>query len=521
MQHLLDVTQLRIANAERCLVDGLDFHVQRGETHALVGESGSGKSISALSLLGLLPRSLQVSGSIKLDGMDLSLLDERTLIRHRGQTASFIFQEPMTSLNPLHTIGKQVMEAIALHRKRTVQQLRQEAMVLLDRVKLGASPRWFDAFPHTLSGGQRQRVMIAMAMANRPSLLIADEPTTALDVTVTRDILDLLNEIKNSEGMGLVLITHDLNLVRRYADNVSVMRAGKCIEQGPVQQVLTAPTTCYTRELIAAEPEGLPHPVEPQAKEVLSIENLSVTYPGQRRWFRKVPPAAPTLTNISLTVKQGETLGIVGESGSGKSTLAKTILGLQPGEGKSVFLGQRVDRWSLYGWGTLRNKLQYVVQDPYGALSPRMSVFDIVSEGLRYQQKQLSLEQVHQLVSKVLQDVELNETLAARYPNELSGGQRARIALARVLILNPALLILDEPTAALDRLVQKKLIVLLRYLQMEYGLSYLFISHDMSVVKALAHRVLVLKSGQVVEQGDMHNLFHHPQSSYTRRLVES
>ncbi len=256
-------------------------------------------------------------------------------------------------------------------------------------------------------------------------------------------------------------------------------------------------------------------------QEVLSIENLSVTYPGQRRWFRKVPPTAPTLTNISLTVKQGETLGIVGESGSGKSTLAKTILGLQPGEGKIVFLGQRVDRWSLYGWGTLRNKLQYVFQDPYGALSPRMSVFDIVSEGLRYQQKQLSLEQVHQRVSKVLQDVELNETLAARYPNELSCGQRARIALARVLILNPALLILDEPTAALDRLVQKKLIVLLRDLQMEYGLSYLFISHDMYVVKALAHRVLVLKSGQVVEQGDMHNLFHHPQSSYTLRLVES
>ncbi|MCW2482188.1 ABC transporter ATP-binding protein [Candidatus Symbiopectobacterium sp. NZEC135] len=518
MQHLLDVTQLRITHADRCLVDGLDLHVQRGETHALVGESGSGKSISALSLLGLLPRSLQVSGSITLDGMDLSLLDERTLIRHRGQTASFIFQEPMTTLNPLHTIGKQVMEAIALHRKRTTPQLRHEAMALLDRVKLGASPRWFEAFPHTLSGGQR--VMIAMAMANRPSLLIADEPTTALDVTVARDILDLLDEIKNSEGMGLLLITHDLNLVRRYADNVSVMRAGKCIEQGTVQQVLAAPATHYTRELIAAEPEGCPHPVEPQAREVLSIENLSVTYPAQRRWFRKAPPTSPTLTNISLTVKQGETLGVVGESGSGKSTLAKTILGLQPGEGKIVFLGQRVDRWSLYGWGALRNKLQYVFQDPYGALSPRMSVFDIVSEGLRYQQPHLSLEQVHQRVSKVLQDVELNETFAARYPNELSGGQRARIALARVLILNPALLILDEPTAALDRLVQKKLIALLRDLQVEYGLSYLFISHDLSVVKALAHRVLVLKAGQVVEQGNTHNLFHHPQSSYTRRLVE-
>lgn len=518
MHNLLDVAQLCISTQHKYLVEGLSLQLRRGETYALVGESGSGKSVSALSLLGLLPGNLQVSGSVKLEGIDLSLLDERALRHHRGKEVGFIFQEPMTSLNPLHTVGQQVIEAMALHRRLPKKYLRQSALDLLAKVRLPASDRLFNAFPHTLSGGQRQRVMIAMAIANRPKLLIADEPTTALDVTIAREILDLLDEIKRSDGMGLLLITHDLNLVRRYADRVGVMYAGKLIEQGKSKDVLAAPAEGYTQALIDAEPSGAPSPVETGAAEIICVRQLSVYYSTRREWLRKKTPVK-VLANINFSLRKGETLGIVGESGSGKTTLAKTILGLQHGQGEISFLGERVDKLHLNQWGALRKKVQYVFQDPYGALSPRMSVFDIVSEGLRYHHKELSTAIVHQKVSRVLSDVELNDDYMTRYPNEFSGGQRARIALARALILNPELLILDEPTAALDRLVQKKLIELLRHLQVEYGLSYLFISHDLSVVKALAHRVLVLKSGEVVESGTVQQIFHHPESDYTKQLV--
>ncbi|TCV98952.1 ABC transporter ATP-binding protein [Biostraticola tofi] len=519
MADLLRLTGLSIRHGDHYLVDHLHLQMPRGETHALVGASGSGKSLTALSILGLLPRFLQISGGRTLNGTDLTTLNEKMLMRLRGNEVGFIFQEPMLSLNPLHTVGRQIMEAIALHRPQIKKQLRQRALELLQQVKLAPGERFFNAFPHALSGGQRQRVMIAMAIANRPALLIADEPTTALDATVAIEILDLLQDIKQRFGMGLLFITHDLNLVRRYADQVTVLNQGKMVEQGAVPALLQHPSKAYTRSLVDAEPVGAPEPVAADAPELLRIKGLTIAYPESRRWWHREAPPPAALCDIDLSLKRGETLAVVGGSGSGKTTLAKAILGMQKGDGEIIFDAQRVDRLPMQGWGNSRRKVQLLFQDPYSSLPPRMSVFDIVSEGLRHYDKTLTGAQLRQRVAKTLADVELPQDVMNRYPNEFSGGQRTRIALARVLILQPELLILDEPTAALDRLVQKRLIELLRRLQKNYQLSYLFISHDLSVVRAMAHRILVLQGGHIVESGRCEDIFMHPEFSYTRQLI--
>lgn len=519
-QHLLSVENLVVRLGDRKLVDNINFTIDPKETHALVGESGSGKSLSALSIMGLLGPGLYSEGVKSLNGVDLSLLNNEMLQKYRGNDVGFVFQEPMTSLNPVHTIGQQVGEALYLHNRKIPRSQRREKVIeLLKLVNLPDPEQMVGAYPHSLSGGQRQRVMIAIAIANKPKLLIADEPTTALDVTVAREILDLLDRLKAEMGMGLLLITHDLNLVRRYANSVSVMRYGHLVEQGSVEQVMQSPSHEYTKMLLDAEPTGAPVPVASNAPRVLSVDNLSVRYGGQKRLIGRSKRSVQALSNINVKLQEGETLGIVGESGSGKSTLAKTILGLQKGEGVISFLGTRVDQFTLRQWRPYRSQIQFVFQDPYGSLSPRMSVFDIVAEGLRFHNKSLTNEQIRERVSKALQDVELPGDMTNRYAHEFSGGQRARIALARTLILEPKLLILDEPTAALDRQVQKQLIDLLREIQKERKLSYLFISHDLAVVKALSHRAIVLKSGHIVESGTAEEIFMHPKEAYTQKLV--
>lgn len=518
---LLDVKGLTVRIGNRVLVDRLNFEIQPGETHALVGESGSGKSLSALSIMGLLGQDLRAEGQRLLDGIDLGAMAPSMLRHHRGKEVGFVFQEPMTSLNPVHTIGQQVGEAIKLHQKTPSAERRKRVVELLKLVNLPDPEEMVDVFPHTLSGGQRQRVMIAIAIANRPRLLIADEPTTALDVTVARDILELLNRLKHEMGMGLLLITHDLNLVRRYAQHVSVMRYGKLVEAGTTEEVMDRPQHAYTRGLLEAEPSGAPAALPDNAMNVLQVIDLSVKYSGKKRLFRKPRRSVQALSDLNLELRERETLGIVGESGSGKSTLAKTILGMQHGTGVVSFLGQRVDQFSVRQWRPLRSKIQFVFQDPYGSLSPRMSVFDIIAEGLRFHQRELGKREIETRVQQVLKDVELDADMRDRYPHEFSGGQRARIALARTLVLEPRLLILDEPTAALDRQVQMHLIDLLRRIQRERGLSYIFISHDLAVVKAMSHRVLVLKDGNVIEQGDARAVFESPREAYTQRLVSA
>ncbi|MGJ8514542.1 ABC transporter ATP-binding protein [Carnimonas bestiolae] len=516
---LLAIKDLNIRLGDRALVEHLDLKIQAGETHALVGESGSGKSLTALSIVGLLNPLFSVSGQRRLNGVELAALDRKQLNRCRGNDVGFIFQEPMSSLNPVHTIGQQLGEALHLHQKAPASVRRARVIELLKEVNLPDPERMMRAYPHALSGGQRQRVVIAMAIANRPQLIIADEPTTALDVTVAHEILELLERLKESLGSALLLITHDLNLVRRFAQHASVMRRGRLVESGDAREVLGNPQHYYTRALLAAEPSGAPQPLRSDAPVLLHTESLTVHYPGRRRLLRRRADGVHALREVSLQLREGETLGIVGESGSGKSTLAKAILGVQHASGAVTLLGQRVDGFSMRQWRPLRAEVQFVFQDPYGSLSPRMSVFEIIAEGLRFHQRHLNNAEVAQRVNQVLQDVGLDIDAVDRYPHEFSGGQRARISLARALILKPRVVLLDEPTAALDRVVQTQLIELLRRLQREQGLSYLFISHDLAVVRALSHRVMVLQEGAVVEQGQVDAVFDAPQTAFTRRLV--
>ncbi|MFG6666623.1 ABC transporter ATP-binding protein [Halomonas sp. HNIBRBA4712] len=518
---LFRLDQLGVAFDGQPVVEGLSLEVQRGETLAIVGESGSGKSVSALGAIDLLPANARVSGGRWLEGKDLNGLSARQWSGLRGGQIGFVFQEPMTSLNPLHRIGKQLGETLRLHQGLSGQALRRRALELLEQVKLPRPEELLDVWPHQLSGGQRQRVMIAMAIANNPALLIADEPTTALDVTVQQEILALLTSLRDEVGMAVLFITHDLNLVRRFAERVCVMKSGRVEEIGPVESVFAHPQSAYTRALIDAEPTGRPSEISDTAP-LLRAHGLSVRFERPAAGlFKRKRLAFEAVKPTDLQIAPGETLGVVGESGSGKTTLASAIMRLVPSQGEITLGDTPLGTLTGKHLRRQRRRLQMVFQDPFGALSPRMPVFDIVSEGLRFHYPALSKDEVASRVAQTLKEVGLPESCAARYPHEFSGGQRQRIAVARAIILEPELLVLDEPTSALDRTVQKQLITLLRELQARRGLSYLFISHDLAVVRAMAHRVMVLKEGEVVEQGPCLEVLAAPRHPYTRALIEA
>ena len=513
---MLEVDGVSVAFGPRRVVDDASFSLAQGETLALVGESGSGKSLTALSILQLLPPGAACTGQVILDGKPMIGATSAALQAARGNTAGIVFQEPMTSLNPLHTIARQVAEALSLHGRRPT---RDAVAALLTRVGFPNAKDRLNAFPHQLSGGQRQRVMIAMALANDPKLLIADEPTTALDVTIQAGILDLLAREKAARGLALLLISHDLNVVRRVADRVCVMKDGRIVESGRVEEVFRAPQHPYTRMLIAAEPSGRPGTVPADAPTVAEIRDLRVVFPIRRGLLRRVVGEVRAVDGVSLAIREGETLGLVGESGSGKSTIGLALLRMQAATGRVSFAGQDITRLSQSRLRPLRRTMQIVFQDPYGSLSPRMSMGEIVAEGLRVHEPRLGQRERAMRVAAALDEVGLPADAAGRYPHEFSGGQRQRVAIARAVVLTPRLLVLDEPTSALDRSVQAQIVDLLRALQARHGLAYLFISHDLAVVRALAHRIVVLRAGRVVEQGAADELFAHPREPYTVALM--
>ncbi|WP_158806214.1 MULTISPECIES: ABC transporter ATP-binding protein [unclassified Acidisoma] len=518
---LIEVENLTVAFGERRVVEDVSFTLDRGETLALVGESGSGKSLTALSLLRLLPPGAVATGQIRIDGRDVLGMPERELRNLRGGKAGMIFQEPMTSLNPLHRIGRQVAEAVSLHTKATLPRdaLRRRAMTLLEQAGFPDATHRLDAFPHQLSGGQRQRVMIAIALANDPALLIADEPTTALDVTIEAQILALLDAQKAARGLGLLLITHDLGIVQQHADRVAVMKAGRIVETGEVGQLFARPQHPYTRMLLAAEPKGGPPPLPLNPAPVIAAESVGVHFAIRRGVLRRAQGHVRAVDDVSLVVRQGETVGLVGESGSGKTSMGFAMLGLEHAEGRILFEGQDIAHLPERRLRAMRADMQIVFQDPFGSLSPRMTVEEIVAEGLRVHERGLTAAQRHAKVAAALAEVGLPENALERYPHEFSGGQRQRIAIARAMVLEPRFVVLDEPTSALDRSVQTQIVDLLRRLQADHGLAYLFISHDLRIVRALAHRIIVLRRGRVVEEGPAEEIFENPQQDYTRALI--
>jgi microcin C transport system ATP-binding protein len=523
-QPLLDVRDLSVAfrheSGTSVAVDHISFEIRRGQCVALVGESGSGKSVSALSILKLLPypTASHPSGSIHFKGRELIDLSERDIRSIRGNDISIIFQEPMTSLNPLHTIESQIGEILQLHGGLRGIRARARTLELLTQVGIPDPETRLNSYPHQLSGGQRQRVMIAMALANEPDLLIADEPTTALDVTVQAQILALLAEIRARLGMSLLFITHDLGIVRRIADVVCVMNNGKIVEQGPVEQVFTAPKHPYTRALLLAEPKPDPAPPRPDAPVVMSASDLKVWFPVKRGLLRSTVGHIKAVDGVSLTVRKGETLGVVGESGSGKTTLGLALLRLISSQGPIVFLSKNIQGLPFKEMRPFRRDMQIVFQDPFGALSPRMSVGDIVAEGLGVHQPSLSQADRELRVIKALKDVGLDPATRFRYPHEFSGGQRQRISIARAAVLEPSFVVLDEPTSALDMLFQAQMVDLLRQLQRKRDLTYMFISHDLRVVASLASHLIVMRHGKVVEEGPASELFKNPKTDYTRAL---
>jgi microcin C transport system ATP-binding protein len=502
-------------------VRGISFEVEAGKTLALVGESGSGKSVSANSILRLLPESAEVHGSIRFKGRDLTEMSERELRAIRGNDISMIFQEPMSSLNPLHTVEQQVSEIIVTHRGLRKAAAREETLRLLKVVGLNDAETRLEDYPHQLSGGQRQRVMIAMALANEPDLLIADEPTTSLDVTVQAQILALLQELQQRLGMAMLFITHDLGIVRHLADRVCVMTDGEIVERGDVADVFGNPTHSYTRHLLAAEPRGEPPEVDPNAPVIAATENLRVWFPIKRGLLRRTVRHIKAVDGVTLEVREGQTLGIVGESGSGKTTLGRAMLRLLESKGRIVFLGKELE---TYGWNEMRpirKDMQIVFQDPFGSLSPRMTIGEIIAEGLNVHLPGLTNEERERKVTRALIEVGLEPGATNRYPHEFSGGQRQRIAIARALVLEPKLVVLDEPTSALDMSVQAQVVDLLRMLQTRHRLTYLFISHDLRVIKALSNDLVVMKDGKVVEAGPAADIFANPQSPYTRQLMSA
>ena len=523
-QPLLAVHDLSVGfhqgGATTLAVDKISFQIKRGECVALVGESGSGKSVSALSILKLLPypNASHPSGSIRFKGQELIDRSEPEMREIRGSDISIIFQEPMTSLNPLHTIEAQIGEIIQLHNPTSNAEARRRTLELLTQVGIPEPETRLKSYPHQLSGGQRQRVMIAMALANEPDLLIADEPTTALDVTVQAQILTLLAEIRSRLGMSLLFITHDLGIVRRIADTVCVMKNGEIVEQGPVEQVFKAPKHPYTRDLLAAEPKPDPAPPQPDAPVVMSADDLKVWFPIKRGLMRKTVGHIKAVDGVSIAVRKGETLGVVGESGSGKTTLGLALLRLISSNGRIVFLGNDIQGLRFKEMRPFRRDMQIVFQDPFGSLSPRMSVADIIAEGLTVHQPNLSREEREVRVVKALEDVGLKPEMRYRYPHEFSGGQRQRISIARAVVLEPDFVVLDEPTSALDMLFQAQMVDLLRELQRKRELTYMFISHDLRVVASLASHLIVMRGGKVVEEGQAAELFKNPKTDYTRAL---
>ncbi len=501
-------------------VKHVSFTVGRGETVAIVGESGSGKSVSALSILRLLsyPPASHPSGRILFNGTDLLKADDETLRHVRGNDITMVFQEPMTSLNPLHTVEQQIGEILALHKGLKGDAARARIVELLTLVGIRDPETRLESYPHQLSGGQRQRVMIAMALANEPQLLIADEPTTALDVTVQAQILALLADLKAKTGMSVLFITHDLNIVRKIADRVCVMTKGEIVEQGLVKEIFDHPQHPYTQKLLAAEPRGLPRPIDPRAPVLIEADQLKVWFPIVRGFMRKTVGHVKAVNGVSVAVREGQTIGVVGESGSGKTTLGLALLRMISSEGPVLYLGNRIDALSARAMRPLRRDLQIVFQDPYGSLSPRMSIAEIVAEGLTVQEKGLSIEAMREKVAQAMIDVGLDPKTMDRYPHEFSGGQRQRIAIARALALEPRFIMLDEPTSALDMSVQVQIVELLRNLQEQRNLAYLFISHDLRVVRAMSHYILVMRNGEVVEEGPAEEIFAHPKTDYTAAL---
>jgi len=524
---LLSVRDLSVAFAQggkqSLAVDHISFDIAKGETVALVGESGSGKSVSALSVLKLLPypTASHPSGRILFQGADLLSMDEKTLRRVRGNKITMIFQEPMTSLNPLHTIEQQIVEVLKLHQGLGDRQARARTLELLNEVGIREPQKRLDAYPHQLSGGQRQRVMIAMALANEPQLLIADEPTTALDVTVQAQILELLAGLKSRKGMSMLFITHDLGIVRKIADRVCVMTKGKIVETGPTKDIFANPQHAYTKHLLAAEPKGKPPAANAAAKPVMTGSDIKVWFPIKKGFFRRTVDNVKAVDGIDVTVRAGQTLGVVGESGSGKTTLGLALARMISSTGTIQFNGRDINQLSFNAMRPLRRELQIVFQDPFGSLSPRMSVSEIIEEGLKIHEPKLSPDQRDERVVDVLKEVGLDPATRNRYPHEFSGGQRQRVAIARAMVLNPRFVMLDEPTSALDMSVQAQVVDLLRSLQAKHDLAYLFISHDLKVIRALANDVIVMRNGQIVEAGPSEQIFGNPQTDYTRALISA
>jgi microcin C transport system ATP-binding protein len=522
----LSVRDLSIAfrsgGRETLAVDGISFDIAKGECVALVGESGSGKSATALSILRLLPSpAARHSGSIKFQGRDLLKLAERDMQKVRGDDITIVFQEPMTSLNPLHTIEKQIGEILLLHRGLKGAAARERTIEVLSQVGIPDPARRLKSYPHQLSGGQRQRVMIAMALANEPDLLIADEPTTALDVTVQAQIIALLKDIQARLHMSLLFITHDLGIVRKVAQRVCVMKEGKIVERGTVERVFQSPEHPYTRALMAAEPRPDPAPPQPDAPVLLETDHLKVWFPITSGFMRKVTGHIKACDGLTIALRKGETLGVVGESGSGKSTLGRAILRLISSEGPIAYMGNSLQGLKFKEMRPFRREMQIVFQDPYGSLSPRMSVAEIIKEGLKVHHPDMAERARDERVIKALNDVGLDPGTRFRFPHEFSGGQRQRIAVARAVVLEPSFIVLDEPTSALDMIIQAQMVDLLRDLQKRHNLTYLFISHDLRVVAALASRLLVMRHGLVVESGDAAELFKNPKTDYTRALFSA
>ena len=522
---LLSVRDLSVAfrqnGEERISVDRVSFDIAEGETVALVGESGSGKSVSALSILKLLPypSASHPSGEILFNGKDLMKASEPELRRVRGNDITMIFQEPMTSLNPLHSVERQIGEILKMHQGMGEQAARARTLELLNEVGIREPEKRLSAFPHQLSGGQRQRVMIAMALANKPKLLIADEPTTALDVTVQAQILKLLAELKAAQGMSMLFITHDLGIVRKIADKVCVMSKGKIVEAGPTKEIFENPQHPYTKHLLAAEPKGEPPAADPAAKTVMVGKDSRVWFPNKKGFMRKTVDHVKAVDGIDVNLRAGQTLGVVGESGSGKTTLGLALSRMISSKGEIRFDGRDIAKFSFKDMRPLRREMQIVFQDPFGSLSPRMTIADIIAEGLLVHEPKLSADERDARVVAALNEVNLDPETRFRYPHEFSGGQRQRVAIARAMVLNPKFVMLDEPTSALDMSVQAQVVDLLRALQKKHDLAYLFISHDLKVVRALANDVLVMRNGKAVEYGAAKDVFANPQTDYTKALM--
>lgn len=520
---ILDIQNLSIAfrqnNQTRLVVENLSLQIAKGETLALVGESGSGKSVTALSILRLLPSPpvIYPSGEILFSGKPLLTADEKTLRQHRGNSISMIFQEPMVSLNPLHRIEKQLSEVLIVHQGMRKEAARGEILDLLDRVGLRDAGKRLNAYPHELSGGERQRVMIAMAVITKPKLLIADEPTTALDVSIQAQILTLLKELKQEMNMSMLFITHNLNIVHKLADNVAVMCRGRCVEQNRRDHLFSLPQHPYTQKLLDSEPSGHASPLSEGSRNLLEIKNLSVSFPLSTGFF-KPKAVRQAVNNISFNIRQGESMGLVGESGSGKSTTGLALLRLVKARGEIVFDGQPLQTLNMRQMLPYRHRIQIVFQDPFSSLNPRLTVSQIIAEGLEVHQ-QLTKEQREERVINIMLEVELDPQTRHRYPTEFSGGQRQRISIARALILHPELLILDEPTSSLDRTVQAQILTLLKNLQQQHKLTYLFISHDLQVIRSLCHKVIVMRNGEIVEQGECETVLNTPQHPYTQNLL--